>query len=564
MTGLQTLKKREATAKRRVFFALVICLCGCADILVGGLSTPGDDTNTNEPNGKSDPDTVTDSEDSVGSSSATTSTENDTYIPTDEEDSENNQKTDTDSNPEFDTGSDTNDDTESESAGDSETEIIWCELEDTYDTFDSICYVDSVNGDDTNSGLSPSEPVKTQEGIRSGCKVARFKRGSRFNEPLAIRSTIEVYTNYGDKDDPLPKFIVPDEPMSGPVISAIPPPTVDSITIDGLYVAGARSDGTIEHINGGICVFLGANSQFLNSEITDCEVGAMIIGENAVFKGNYVHDMILGIEPERGGDPNTAGGAEGIFVNASNNEIAYNTFINCSAPVSWIEGESSCDGGATEVTINACSTVSNVNIHHNYSYNSCGFTEISTSYGDCEVKGGFSNSQIYHNVSIDSAWLGFLQVNNTDFENIQFNNNTVVHHQDSTSAGLLWIIYTDYSSGWTGGELLPQKVFLNNNLFVFDDVSTYGDPIDENFAEKTNLLLYTEEHDPGFINIDGTHATDYDILSSSPAVDSGTYLGVDSLDFVNRSISESNGAPDIGAFEYGAPQEECLHPRMPQ
>jgi hypothetical protein len=205
--------------------------------------------------------------------------------------------------------------------------------------------------------------------------------------------------------------------------------------------------------------------------------------------------------------------------------------------------------------------MTNVKIHHNYSYNNCGFSEIATYFGDC--KGVFADSDIYSNLSIDSAWMGFLQVNNTDFENIHYFNNTSIQHESSLNAGLLWLIYTDTSSGRTGGALVPGTVFLTNNLFVFDGVSTLGDPVDDAFTQTTNLIIYTDEQTPGFVNIDGWDALDYDLTASSPARDAGTLITGGALDFLNRTIPDSGGTADIGAFEFGSSQEVCLPSRSP-
>jgi hypothetical protein len=412
---------------------------------------------------------------------------------------------------------------------------------------EAACYVDSQNGDDSRSGLSEAEAVRSQASIASTCTTARYKRGSVFTEPLALSPSVTTYTNYGASSDPLPRFVVPRTASSGPVVQGMMYP---GITVDGLYLAGATGDGTMNGLMGGICVMLGANSRVLNSEITDCDIGVMLAGEGSVFQGNYVHDLIMGVDAPPGVDPNSVGGAEGIFINASNNDVSYNTFVRCKGPAQWVGQNGGCDGGATEVTVTACDTMTGVRVHHNYSNDSCGFLEISTTFGDC--KGTLADSEFYENVSVDSGWLGLLQVNNTDFSNISFYHNTVVQRAGSTNAGLLWIIFTDTSSGMTGGDLLPGTVYLTNNLFVFDGVATYGTLIDADFEQTTNLVVDTSTQDPGFVDIDGTAAADFDLTASSPAIDAGTLLANHTLDFLNRAVPNPGGSPDVGAFEYGS------------
>ena len=408
------------------------------------------------------------------------------------------------------------------------------------------CYVDSQGGSNNNSGLSEAEPFQSQAslGSNSSCTEARFKRGSTFNEALQLQRNVTVYTNYGAATDPLPRFVVPRTPSSGPVVQGI---MQGGVTIDGLYLAGATGDGTMNGLMGGICVMLGANSHLLNNEITDCDIGIMISGEGSEVRGNYVHDLIMGVDAAPGVDPNSVGGAEGIFINASNNEVSYNTFVNCKGDAEWVGSNGGCDGGATEVTVGAGETLSNVRVHHNFSYNNCGFLEIATGFGDS--KGLFADSQFYDNVTIDSGWMGLLQVNNTDFSNVRFYNNTLVQRANSTNAGLIWIIFTDTSSGMTGGELVPGTVSLTNNLFVLDGVSSFGDLIDPAFTQTTNLVVNTSQQDPGFVNINGTSAADFDLLGTSPAIDVGTAVSGNTLDFLDRPVP-ANGATDVGAFEF--------------
>jgi hypothetical protein len=279
---------------------------------------------------------------------------------------------------------------------------LTCIPEDTYDEGEITCYVDSENGTDDNDGLSEASPVKSQSAIDSSCTVVRFKRGSVFNEKLAVPTpfnnvgfgyNVKVYTNYGPESDPLPHFRVPSDPGRGPVLLSFTP-----LKIDGLHLSGARGDNTMEHdfdfdrdgitegIVGGIGAFLGAATTFINNEIDDCYIGIMLGSEGSVVRGNYVHDLIMGIDESPGVDPNLVGGAEGIFVNASNCEVSYNMFVNCTGPANWVGNNGECDGGATEVSVGSGRTIENVHVHHNFSYNSCGFFEAATYFGD-EGKG---------------------------------------------------------------------------------------------------------------------------------------------------------------------------------
>jgi hypothetical protein len=406
------------------------------------------------------------------------------------------------------------------------------------------CYVDSQAGDDTKDAQSEANAVKTQAKIPTSCTVIRYKRGSLFNEAVKMSGSNKAYTNYGNASDPLPKFVVPHTTSSGSIVSSFQ----GNVTLDGLYLAGSHGDGTMANLSQGVCVMLGGNSKLLNCEISNCDIGIMLSGTGSLVQGNYVHDLTMAVDAASGVDPNSVGGAEGIFINGSNNEVAYNSFVNCSSAAAWTGG--SCDGGATEVTVGAGATLGGVKVHHNFSFNSCGFFEVSSGGSS---KGTFSDSEFYYNVSIDSGWLMLLQVNNTNLSNIRWENNTIVQHSGSSNAGMLTTIFTGTSSGQTGGSLAAGLVSMTNNLIVFDGVNPFGTVIDANITQTTNLIVNTASQSPGMVNVKGmTSASDFDLTSSSPAIDKGTTIAGLAQDYLNRAVP-TGSAPDIGAFEYGAP-----------
>ncbi len=436
---------------------------------------------------------------------------------------------------------------------------------------DVTCYVDSVAGDDANDGLSETTARASWSKIPSACTIVKYKRGSVFNlgagdtvYPPKVAtdggtsyatSKITTLTNYGDASLPLPKFIKQRQFGSGGMISAYQ----GNLTIDGLYFDGTESSVAMKTISQGIVIMGGNNMKILNNEITNSDIGIMLSGTGSLVQGNYVHDLHVVIDAPPGVDPNLVGGAEGIFVNASDNEVAYNTFIDCSDYAEWTGGD--CDGGATEVTVpgGVGGTVSGLKIHHNFGYNNCGFFEVS-SMGNLVgvgggiadaggVKGLFADSTFYNNVSIDSGWISLLQVSNTDLKDIKWENNTFVQHKGSVNAGIMAIVYTACSSGMCGGALQPNTVFWTNNLWVFDGVNQVAP--DKNFVQTTNVITKT---DPGFVNLQGMTAADYDLTASATTViDQGTKLDDITLDFLNRPVPDpTSGKPDIGAFEYNS------------
>jgi hypothetical protein len=396
------------------------------------------------------------------------------------------------------------------------------------------CYVDSQAGNDSNDGQSEATAHQSQAPL-SGCGTVYYKRGSRFNEPVKT-SAGSTFTNYGNASDPLPAFVTTDG-----VVSSFQ----GSITIDGLHLEGSAGDGSMGGM--GVCVTLGGGSQLLNSEITDCDIGIMAMGDSVVVRGNVVYDLArMAVDSS---DPNVyanaVGGAEGIFVSGSDTEIAYNSFINCKAEADWQSSGDSVgyDGGATEVAVGQGDTVSNLRVHHNYSYNNCGFFEVSGF-------GTFADSEFYYNVSIDSAWAMLLQVNETTLSNIRWENNTFVHHADAYTPSIAMIYQA---------ELTPGTVFFNNNIVIFDGANSFMASLDDAMSASNNLIV---DHDPGVVNLAGIEGADFDLVSGSEAIDAGLSVPGHTLDFLNR-IVPAGGATDIGAFEYGAEESDGTEPTVP-
>lgn len=454
------------------------------------------------------------------------------------------------------------------------------------------CFVDSVGGSDTNNGTSETTPVKSIAKLPSGCTAVKFKRGSQFqvgkgvqNLGIASMNSIKTLTNYGDASQPLPKFIKEHVDGSGGMLQIF----MGGVTIDGLYLSGSKSGTAMSQLADGIGVMLGANSTIKNCEITLCDIGMMTSGDNVKVLNNYVHDLSISVDAAPGVDPNQVGGAEGIFVNSSHVEVAYNRFINCSTAAQWVSNTNSggirCDGGATEVTVPYAGEVTDVHIHHNFSYNSCGFFEVSSmpsSGSGSYVKGKFTNSEFHDNVMIDSGWISLLQINNTKLSNVRWENNTIVHHflstvtdaagqsidmNDFASSYIQVIAFNSTSSGVTGGgELSQGDVYWTNNLWYFDPKIFQKLPssgVDATHVSTDqfikNVVIAGDKFfttDPGFVDI--TSTTDpraYDLKQGSAAIDQGVSnanITTDvPTDFADRA-RPAGAAYDLGAFEYDA------------
>jgi hypothetical protein len=453
-----------------------------------------------------------------------------------------------------------------------------------------------VEGLDTNDGKTETTAWKSLSKIASSCTTVKFKRGSVFDVPsgssnYAVKlmgTQIKVLTNYGDPSQPLPKFIKPHEASSGAVFSSY-----SQITIDGLYISGSRSDASMSNLADGICIMIGGGStsqpsEIKNCEITLCDIGMMTSGDYVQVHDNYVHDLSISVDAAPGVDPNAVGGAEGIFVNSSHVRVHHNRFVNCSTAAQWVSntngGGVRCDGGATEVTVpngknGAAGEVTDIEIDHNFSYNSCGFFEVSSMFQSTTpyVKGKFTNSVFHDNIMVDSGWISLLQINNTRLTNVRWENNTIVHHDrpsvtgadgkpidmnDFGSSMIQAIPFNSTSSGVTGGGVIePGDIYWTNNLWYFDPKVAPFDPVDAERTGKDEFLknivvtgdtLVTA--DPGFRDITSTtDPTAYELVTGSTAIDKGvtddsitTYVKTDYSDRP-RPVG---AAFDLGAFEY--------------
>jgi hypothetical protein len=314
----------------------------------------------------------------------------------------------------------------------------------------------------------------------------------------------------------------------------------------------------------------------------------MTYGDHVKVLNNYVHDLSISVDAPPGVDPNVVGGAEGIFVNTSHVEVAYNTFVRCSTLAQWVSGTNpECDGGATEVTVPYAGEVTDVQIHHNLSYYSCGFFEVSSAFNSgsgAYVKGKFTNSVFHDNLMIDSGWISLLQVNNTRLTNVRWENNTIVHHRLGTdangtnldtfiSSGIQAIAFNSTSSGVTGGgEIETGDIYWTNNLWYFDPKVAPFALMDATHASTDALLkniVVTGDKvftgDPGFMNVGAFHDVNatqlddpasFDLAAGSAAIDHGVTnpdIAADvTADFLGRQRPAGSGY-DLGAFEYQVP-----------
>jgi hypothetical protein len=391
-------------------------------------------------------------------------------------------------------------------------------------------YVDSLNGSDFNSGKSISDPWQTLAPVNSTHflpgDIIHFKRGSSWNGGLIIDDSgiggnPILFTVYGSGDRPVIRNPGKLESYSRSVsINA------NWIIVEGLYVSDA--------VESGIDISPSANHTVVqDNEITNTGFGVTIHGMYNLVTRNYIHDLRM-VQNTPGGYDDY--GAVGVLLNhASNNEISYNSMVNCSAS-SYDFGT---DGGAVEWWGDS----NNNYIHHNWATGDDGFFEVG---------GGTAwDNLIAYNISVNNGDFSTVHLEGpfaSDVRNFRIENNTIVETANPGSE-----IF-----GFDGSPSINTFLLTNNLLYVDRFVYISNKP---SFTHHNNLyylsggteLGYTLSQeeiiaDPLFVDRDGE---DFHQMPTSPAIDAGLDLGY-KLDFDSNPLP-SGLTTDIGAYEYQSP-----------
>jgi MYXO-CTERM domain-containing protein len=298
------------------------------------------------------------------------------------------------------------------------------------------------------------------------------------------------------------------------------------------------------------------------------QLGFGVMGQNNLITGNYVHDL-SGMTGDTG-TMNTSGGAEAFMVMASNNEISFNSAVNCWGPNSTLGG---FEGGCYEIVDGAAkATITNVSFHHNYCESSVGLFEASSgnfsgtdAIQDPANHGKINNITVAYNISVDAMWMYLLQPVNSDFQNVVFANNTNIHTDRSWT---LWGRNDSYTMAVTSdagytvpADFVTGTVIVRNNIFV--DAVT-GHSLYAFFSNKmadhsNNLFAPANANVASSFTLDPTEnkvnqadlafTSDYRLTANSlPAIDKGVALGF--AEDIDLHPVPCGALPDIGASEY--------------
>ena len=397
-------------------------------------------------------------------------------------------------------------------------------------------YVDSVNGSDSNSGTSESSPWRTLAPVHAHDflpgDTIHLRRGSTWDSGLVIddsgtEGSPIIFTSYGSGAKPI---------IRRPGVNWGRAVQIDAdwVVVEGLLVRDAHE--------AGVLISDGSDHNIVrDSEATSVGIGIAVRGRHNLVTQNYAHDLAMVVNTPGGDDDY---GAVGVWLFNSNNEVSYNTMVNCIAP-SYDYGS---DGGAVE----SWGVVHNSYIHHNWAQGCNGFMEVGG--------GSSSNTVVAYNVAVDNERFGTFHMGGhfrADVQNFRIENNSIV---ETGEEEIEWAIID-----FVNADPTADAVILRNNVVYVErfwrvatrdgfthehnlyylaspDVTTLGFELQEGEQVADTLFVDLAAHD-------------FRLQPHSPAIDAGTYLGYP-VDYDNNAVP-LGAATDIGAYEYGgeAPSE---------
>lgn len=373
-------------------------------------------------------------------------------------------------------------------------------------------FVNSISGNDSNSGTNISAPWKSLSKVEKTNllpgDIVNFARGSEWKEAkweslfvikgIGIKEEPIVFRAYGEGD--LPTFS-----NGGQVWNKGIQITGDYIVIEELHVK-----------NTGYCGFMiseSANFNIIrNCEVSNCGMGILCYGSNNLFTKNYIHHLKMIIDNEI---PDTeSGGADFgsvcFWLYGPDNEISYNKCIdNISHSFDYIT-----DGGFIEFYHNCNGTYA----HHNWVEYGNGIAEGSEGTG--------KNVTISNNVFIENGGFFAFHTNNFEIDSFVFENNTCI-----TREGTLWNnMYNFYEE-----HNFAENFIARNNIFVLGGDAEEKVSRNNNFTHANNIYFLLDGAglgdlvlgpleilaDPEFVHPDNN---DFSLKPGSPASGKGSEL----------------------------------------
>lgn len=417
-------------------------------------------------------------------------------------------------------------------------------------------YIDSKNGNDSNTGLLELSPWKSlspliEITLRPGDSI-RFKRGSSFVGPLDIKQSglankYITLTDYGLNSDAAPSFTNPvfEQDNFGNCIRI----KGSYVIVENLYfhhtaayvdAAGfyTTDGGWDVWYMGAIFIAVGAKNCIIrNNEMFDCVAGIRSYGEGALIEGNYIHDCNRPLKEWNWGP-------KGIWLGGDYQIVRNNRVFNMIVIDSRMKSEGS-GGGAFEID-DGRYPKSHITISHNYTRGNHGFLEVV--FNDVVVDPVYENFVITYNVADD--YQSFVKLRKS--KNCIVDNNTIVRRRkNSNEAGVFILKENDIKDkfrnniivlaagirvfSFNGGQ--PNITVQNNLFYSLGGSVDYGDG-----NQGTSAITGDPQFlDPGL----GDLLSGFALRQGSPAINAGLNLGY-TTDIIGTILS---GNPDIGAIE---------------
>lgn len=397
-------------------------------------------------------------------------------------------------------------------------------------------FVNSILGNDSNTGISSSVPWKSLSKVESKTlqpgDIVNFARGSAWSK--AAWETVFLIDDNGTQANPITfraygEGVLPTFSNGGQVWNKGIKITGDYIVIENLKVTNTGY--------GGFEIAKNADYNIIrNCEVSNCGMGILCYGSNNLFTRNYIHDLKMIVDNEIP-DSQSGGGDFGcvsFWLYGPNNEVSYNRSIN-NVGHSF---DYKVDGGFLEFYENCDGTYA----HHNWVETGVGIAEASNGHG--------KNITIAYNVFIENIGFFAFHTNNFTLENFKFENNTCI-----TRKGTQW----NNMFGWWATDLTAGTVIIRNNIFVYGGDSQERVAKGNKFTHENNLYYLLNGAQLGDITLGKGEKTgnplfvdeankDFRLKAESLAKDAGANLGYN-LDFSDKPVPSGN-APDLGAYEY--------------
>jgi len=403
-------------------------------------------------------------------------------------------------------------------------------------------YIDSVGGNDSNDGLTPSTAWKSHTKVHTvllqpGDSV-RFKRGSQFSGPISITESGTaanpiLLTDYGPGS--APRFTNPNDlDMNGNCIRI----SGDYIIVENLYFHDTPRTANADRLAsifqmGAIFNMPGADHNIIRGNVfMDCTKGIQSTGQYTLITNNYLDGPSHALWWD--GVASGGWGPMGIQLGIGNQEVSCNTIKNYLTE----ESPYGTDGGAIEFDDGRFHK-DNLYIHHNYSEGNAGFFESSWGADYNPEVQEVNNLRVAFNVNNDgqSYCYMFAPTHNTYFDN-----NTIIRANNYPGPYPTFdeIVYAAFSGITFRNNLLVGTAKTNNNPYNGASVTVQN-------SWYWEIGTSNGDGDPLLVDFNNG---DYHLTSSSPLIGQAQNLSqYYSTDF-DGAILPTSGPWDIGAYMF--------------